>query len=81
MERESWPAMKAELATMFATRTQAEWCALLEGSDACFAPVLPFWEAQDHPHAVARQAFIRREGVVEPAPAPRFSRTKPELAG
>jgi alpha-methylacyl-CoA racemase len=80
MDRASWPALKAELAALFATRTQAEWCDLLEGTDACFAPVLPFWEAHDHPHALARNAFIRRENVIEPAPAPRFSRTKPDLA-
>ena len=80
MDRESWPELKAELAARFATRPQAEWCALLEGTDACFAPVLPVWEAHEHPHALARHAFIRRENVVEPAPAPRFSRTKPDLA-
>lgn len=80
MDRTAWPELRAELAARFATRTQAEWCALLEGTDACFAPVLPFWEAAEHPHALARQAFIRRDGVTEPAPAPRFSRTKPDLA-
>lgn len=80
MDREAWPALKAELAALFATRSQAEWRELLEGSDACFAPVLPFWEAPDHPHALARNAFIWRENVVEPAPAPRFSRTKPYLS-
>ncbi len=80
MDRGEWPRLKAELAALFATRPQAEWCDLLEGSDACFAPILPFWEAADHPHAKARGAFITRDGVVEPAPAPRFSRTKPPLA-
>ncbi|WP_071675720.1 CaiB/BaiF CoA transferase family protein [Nioella nitratireducens] len=80
MDRAEWPRLKAELAALFATRPQAEWCDLLEGSDACFAPVLPFWEAAEHPHAKARGAFITRDGVVEPAPAPRFSRSRPPLA-
>jgi alpha-methylacyl-CoA racemase len=81
MDATAWPELKAELTRLIASRTQAEWCDLLEGSDACFAPVLPFWEAPDHPHALARRAFITREGVIEPAPAPRFSRTPPALAG
>ena len=81
MDRAAWPDLRAELAARFAKRTQAEWCDLLEGTDACFAPVLPFWEAPEHPHAQARHAFIRRSGVTEPAPAPRFSRTRPDLAG
>lgn len=81
MDRSAWPVLRAELSALFATRSQAHWCDILEGSDACFAPVLPFWEAHDHPHAIARKAFIRREGVIEPAPAPRFSRSKPDLAG
>ena len=81
MDRAAWPVLKAEMTALFATRTQAEWCNVLEGSDACFAPVLPFWEAHQHPHAIARKAFIRREGVIEPAPAPRFSRSTPDLAG
>ena len=77
MDRAAWPVLKAELTALFATRTQAEWCDLLEGSDACFAPVLPFWEAHTPPHAVARGAFVTRDGVTEPAPAPRFSRPGP----
>ena len=77
MDRAAWPVLKAELTALFATRTQAEWCDLLEGTDACFAPVLPFWEAHTHPHAVARGAFVTRDGVTEPAPAPRFSRPGP----
>ncbi len=81
MDRTAWPVLKAELTAIFVTRTQAEWCAVLEGTDACFAPVLPFWEAHQHPHAIARKAFIERDGRIEPAPAPRFSRSKPNLAG
>ena len=57
------------------TRTRDEWCAQLEGSDACFAPVLSIDEAPQHPHAKARGAFVEIDGVVQPAPAPRFSRS------
>jgi len=71
---EAWPGFRAELEARFAARDQADWVALFEGTDACVAPVLPFREAPEHPQAVARGAFIEREGVVEPAPAPRFSR-------
>ncbi|MGE4239427.1 CaiB/BaiF CoA transferase family protein [Ramlibacter sp.] len=75
MERAQWPMMKLRLADMFRTRTRDEWCALLEGSDACFAPVLDFDEAPQHPHNRARSTFVTLDGVVQPAPAPRFSRT------
>src|SRR5579863_8534851 len=64
-----------KLEELFRTRTRDEWCALLEGTDACFAPVLSMAEAPRHPHNVARNAFVEVEGVVQPAPAPRFSRT------
>lgn len=74
-----WPAKKAELAALFRTKTQWEWCELLEGSDACFAPVLPFWDAHTHPHIAARSGFVEHDGWRQPAPAPRFSRTKPRL--
>lgn len=69
----TWPALKAKLAAVFRTRTRDEWCAAMEGTDICFAPVLSMAEAPTHPHNVAREAFIEREGVVQPAPAPRFS--------
>jgi alpha-methylacyl-CoA racemase len=72
-DRAGWPAVKAILAERFRTRTRAEWCALLEGSDACFAPVLSMDEAPTHPHNRARGAFIEVGGVSQPAPAPRFS--------
>ncbi len=75
MERSRWPMMKLRLADVFLTRTRDEWCALLEGTDACFAPVLDFDEAPNHPHNLARGTFITVQGVVQPAPAPRFSRT------
>jgi alpha-methylacyl-CoA racemase len=70
-----WPQYKARLAAVFATRTRDEWCAVLEGSDACFAPVLDWDEAPRHPHNRARGTFVEVDGVVQPAPAPRFSRT------
>ncbi|MDE1974582.1 MAG: CoA transferase, partial [Hyphomicrobiales bacterium] len=67
--------LRSKLEELFRTRTRDEWSALLEGTDACFAPVLSMAEAPHHPHNVARNAFIEVEGVVQPAPAPRFSRT------
>ena len=75
MDRRRWPAAKAKLATRFKTKTREEWCRLLEGSDACFAPVLSLAEAPAHPHNVARGTFVEVDGIVQPAPAPRFSRT------
>lgn len=71
-----WPQYKARLAAVFATRTRDAWCAVLEGSDACFAPVLDWDEAPRHPHNVARGTFVEIGGVVQPAPAPRFSRSE-----
>lgn len=73
MNPAAWPALKAKLEALFRTKTRDEWCALMEGSDICFAPVLSMAEAPAHPHNVAREAFVEREGVVQPAPAPRFS--------
>jgi len=70
-----WPQLKARLAQVFRGRTRAEWCALLEGSDACFAPVLDLDEAPTHPHNRARGTFAQVDGITQPAPAPRFSRT------
>jgi alpha-methylacyl-CoA racemase len=75
------PALRAELARIFASRTRAEWQALLEDSDACFAPVLTLGEAAAHPHHVARQTFVTVDGVAQPAPAPRFSRTPSATQG
>ncbi len=79
MDREHWPQAQALLAARFKTRTREEWCALLEGTDACFAPVLTTDEAPDHPHNAARGTYVEIGGIVQPAPAPRFSRTRPEL--
>ncbi|TAM12866.1 MAG: CoA transferase [Nevskiaceae bacterium] len=75
MNLRAWPELKEKLAALFKTRTRAEWCALLEGTDACFAPVLDWDEAPQHPHNRARNTFIDIAGVTQPAPAPRFSRT------
>ncbi|WP_406285689.1 CaiB/BaiF CoA transferase family protein [Embleya sp. NBC_00896] len=70
-----WPAMKARLGEVFAGRTRDAWCELLEGTETCFAPVLSPAEAPTHPHHVARGTFLHADGLPEPAPAPRFSRT------
>jgi alpha-methylacyl-CoA racemase len=70
-----WPLMKLRLIDVFRTRTQQDWCEILEGSDACFAPVLDWDEAPNHSHNIARDTFVKVDGVVQPAPAPRFSRT------
>src|SRR5215469_5210062 len=75
MDRSRWPEAKAVLAERFLTRTRDEWCSRLEGSDACFAPVLSMDEAPHHPHNVARGVFVDLDGVTQPGPAPRFSRT------
>lgn len=76
-----WPALQERLAAIFAGRTRDEWCALLEGCDACFAPVLELDEAPQHPHNRAREAFADINGVVQPAPAPRFDRTPGRIGG
>jgi alpha-methylacyl-CoA racemase len=75
MDRARWPEAKRRLAERFRKRTRDEWCALLEGSDACFAPVLSMDEAPQHPHNRFRSTFVAIDGVAQPAPAPRFSRT------
>jgi len=79
-DKQSWPALKQRFTEIFKSRTRAEWCELMEGTDACFAPVLDFDEAARHPHNLARDTFTRVEGVTQPAPAPRFSATRSEIA-
>ncbi|MDO9707684.1 CaiB/BaiF CoA transferase family protein [Paracraurococcus lichenis] len=79
MEPAAWPALKERLTGIFRTRTRDDWCGLLEGTDACVAPVLDMEEAPRHPHTAARGTFALRDGVVQPAPAPRFSATPAEL--
>jgi len=81
MDRDAWPAMKRRVGDLIKTKTRDEWCELLEATDACFAPVLSPEEAAVHPHNVERGTFTERDGVVQPAPAPRFSRTPAEIAG
>jgi alpha-methylacyl-CoA racemase len=75
-----WPEWKERLAAIFRTRTRDEWCRVFEGSDACFAPVLTMAEAREHPHNRARGLFVEVEGVAQPRPAPRFSRTDSGIA-
>ena len=78
-DRTMWPKLKQRLTEVFATKTQAEWCKMMEGTDVCFAPVLTMSEAAKHPHNVARKTFIEIAGTTQPAPAPRFSRTVASL--
>ena len=73
--RTDWPESKARLAALFRTRTRDEWRDILEGTDACFAPVLGMDEAHRHPHNAARGTFVERDGIVQPNAAPRFDRT------
>ncbi|MCW5653792.1 CaiB/BaiF CoA-transferase family protein [Hydrogenophaga sp.] len=80
-DRSRWPEMHAAFERIFRTKTRTEWVDLLEGTDVCFAPVLPLSEVPAHPHNVARQAFVDVEGVSHPAPAPRFSRTPSAIQG
>jgi alpha-methylacyl-CoA racemase len=75
MDPKAWPALKQKLVEVFKTRTRDEWCAIMEGTDICFAPILTMREAPHHPHMAAREIFVTRHGVTQPAPAPRFSRT------
>jgi len=74
-DRAGWPRMRDAFARTFRQKTRDEWCAVFEGSDACFAPVLSFSEARRHPHNVARKGYVSAAGVEQPAPAPRFSAT------
>jgi alpha-methylacyl-CoA racemase len=74
-----WPALRKVLAEAFAAKTQAEWTALFDGTDACVAPVVPMHEAAQHPHNVARGTYVEHEGLVQAAPAPRFSQTPAAL--
>lgn len=73
-------ALRAKLTEVFATKTQAEWFEIFDGTDACVAPILPFSEAVRHPHMAAREVFVERDGITQPQPAPRFSRTEATLS-
>lgn len=77
-DRKGWPELKRRFTDAFASRTRTEWEKVFEGSDACFAPVLSIAEAPRHPHNALRSNFMELDGVLQPAPAPRFSRTVPE---
>ena len=79
LDQSKWPEMKERLKEIILTKTRDEWCELLEGTDVCFAPVLDFLEAQTHHHNVARKTYIEVDGMVQPAPAPRFDRTVSEV--
>ena len=81
MDKAKWPELKKKVAAVVATKTRDEWCAIMEGTDVCFAPVLSMTEAIDHPHNKLRGTFTEVAGLSQPAPAPRFSRTKPEIQG
>jgi alpha-methylacyl-CoA racemase len=74
-----WPALRETLTARFKEKTQAEWAEVFDGTDACCAPVLPLTEAARHPHLRARETYVERAGVLQPAPAPRFSRTAATL--
>lgn len=74
-----WPDLKVKMEALFKTKTRNEWCEIMEGTDICFAPVLSFDEAIKHPQNAARKTFIEIDGVTQPAPAPRFSRTVPKI--
>jgi alpha-methylacyl-CoA racemase len=81
MDRERWPEFKSKVAAAIKAKTRDEWDSALLGTDACYAPVLSLTEAPAHPHNIERQTFTKIDGVVQPAPAPRFSRTPPEVQG
>ncbi len=76
---QNWPECKEKLTKLFKTKTRQQWCEIMDGTDACFSPVLSYDEAINHPHNVARKTFVDVDGVMQPGPAPRFSRTKGEI--
>ncbi len=81
MDRSKWPSLKQKVAAVIKTKTRDTWDKLMEGTDVCYAPVLSLSEAPNHPHNRARGSFVEIEGVVQPGPAPKFSRTKVEVQG
>ena len=81
LDEAAWPAKREKLDRLFKTRTRQQWCDIMEGTDVCFAPVLDLKEAPAHPHNINRKTFVKLDGVVQPAPAPRFSRTQGEIQG
>ena len=81
LDEAAWPAKREKLIQLFKTKTRQQWCDLMEGTDVCFAPVLDLKEAPNHPHNIDRKTFVELDGVIQPAPAPRFSRTQGEIQG
>ena len=81
MDRGAWPTLRERLAKVIAAKTRDEWCEIMDGTDVCFAPVLDLDEAPLHKHNVARQTFVEVAGVVQPAPAPRFSAAPGAIQG
>ena len=81
LDEAAWPAKREKLIQIFKTKTRQQWCDIMEGTDVCFAPVLDLKEAPNHPHNIDRKTFVELDGVVQPAPAPRFSRTQGEIQG
>lgn len=81
LDQQKWPLLKEKITAIFKTKTRDEWCRIMEGSDVCFAPVLSLDEAPGHHQNLARKTFIDVDGVLQPAPTPRFSQTPPELQG
>jgi alpha-methylacyl-CoA racemase len=79
MDQSRWPHLKERLREIFRSKTRAEWCTIMEHTDVCFAPVLTMAEAAEHPHNKARSSFVEVDGTLQPVPAPRFSRTTPEI--
>jgi alpha-methylacyl-CoA racemase len=80
-DQDHWPEMSERLARLFKSKSRDEWCEIMEGSDACFAPVLSFDEVAGHPHNRARETFVEVDRVLQPAPAPRFSRSEAKIQG
>ena len=81
LDEAAWPAKREKLIQLFKSKTRKQWCDIMEGTDVCFAPVLDLKEAPNHPHNIDRKTFVELDGVVQPAPAPRFSRTQGEIQG
>ena len=81
MDQSRWGEFKADLTDVFKTKTRDEWCAIMEGTDVCFAPVLALDEVHEHPHNKARNSYIELDGIIQPAPSPRFSRSQANVTG
>ncbi len=79
MNSSKWEEFRAELTQVFKQKTRDEWCQIMEGTDVCFGPVLELGEVNEHPHNVHRDSFAEIDGVLQPSPAPRFSRSKPGI--